>query len=183
MSEIMTRFEPCDHYWIVGDDAASAWSSARATYVPLGDASYTAWRATSGGLTTRIVSESELTAVLAAHGLRGPVVDLVAYAADARWRRETGGIVVGDVPVETDRQSQAMLTGAHAYVAAHPAATIQWKTAAGFVTLDAATVTALALAVGAHVQASFACEADVAAQIASGSITTPAQIDAAFASI
>lgn len=50
-----------------------------------------------------------------------------------------------------------------------------------FVALDAAQTIALARAVGAHVQAAFAREADVAERIASGDITTPAQIDAVFA--
>ena len=110
-------------------------------------------------------------------------IDLAAYAADARWRRETGGVVVDGTAIGTDRESQAMLAGAHAYVVATPGATITWKSENGFVMLDAAAVTALAAAVGAHVQACFAAEAAVVAAIAAGTITTPAEIDAAFAAI
>jgi hypothetical protein len=47
------------------------------------------------------------------------------------------------------------------------------------VTLDAATVTAVALAVGAHVQTCFALEQTLDAEITAGTITTTAQIDAA----
>lgn len=108
---------------------------------------------------------------------------IIAYAADARWRRETGGIVVAGAAIATDRQSQAMISGAHAFVQANPAAIIRWKSPAGFVTLDAATVTAIALAVGAHVQACFAAEADVLAAIAAGTVTTTAEIDAVFAAL
>jgi len=55
--------------------------------------------------------------------------------------------------------------------------TIKYKSGAGFVDLDAATVTAVATAVAAHVQACFAVEADVAAAIADGTVTTTKQID------
>lgn len=107
--------------------------------------------------------------------------DLIAYAADARWRKETGGITVGGVPIATDRESQAMLTGAHAYVQANPTATIKWKSEAGFVELTAEQITALALAVGAHVQACFAKEAEVVGSI--GSYPTKESIDAAFVAV
>ncbi|MDQ2083092.1 DUF4376 domain-containing protein [Xanthobacteraceae bacterium Astr-EGSB] len=172
-----------DWYWAVGGDETRAWSSARSSYVAVDDATYLAWRA-GAGLPTRIDSERSLSDVLAPHGLRGPYVDLVAYAAATRWRRETGGVTIAGVTVATDRESQAMLSGAHAYVQANPAAaTIRWKSEDGFVALDAPQITALALAVGAHVQACFTAEADIAAGIESGTITTRAEIDAAFAAI
>ncbi|GHE51057.1 hypothetical protein GCM10019059_07820 [Camelimonas fluminis] len=103
--------------------------------------------------------------------------DLLAYAADKRWRVETGGITVSGVPVATDRESQSLITGAHAYVQTNPGVTIKYKSGAEFVDLDAATVTALATAVAAHVQACFASEADVAAAIADDTITTTQQVD------
>lgn len=110
-------------------------------------------------------------------------VDLAAYAATVRWLVETGGIMVGGAPITTDRESQAMISGAHAYVQANPSATIKWKTMAGFATLSAEQITALALAVGTHVQSCFSKEAEVAAAIQAGSITTMAEIDAAFAAV
>lgn len=105
--------------------------------------------------------------------------ELTAYAASKRYAVETGGIVVDGVTVATDRESQAMLTGAAAYVATSGAASIRWKSAAGWVDLTAAQVTALATAVGAHVQAAFATEAEVDAAITAGTLTTTAEIDAA----
>jgi hypothetical protein len=107
--------------------------------------------------------------------------DLIIHAAVARWRKETGGITIGGLSIVTDRESQAMVIGAHAYVVANPAAVIQWKTAAGFVELDAAQITALALAVGSHVQACFVKEAEVVGTIAE--YATLAEIDAAFAAV
>lgn len=79
---------------------------------------------------------------------------LAAY----RYARETAGITVGGAVILTDRQSQAMIVGAHSLVTAAPATLIDWKGAGGWVQLDAATVTAIALAVGAHVQACFSAE-------------------------
>jgi len=117
---------------------------------------------------------TSLQEVLAPYGI---FVDLAAYAADKRWRIETGGILVGGVPVATDRESQGLIIGAHAYVLANPDVTINFKAANGFVDLDAATVTAVATAVAAHVQACFAAEAEVAAAIADGRITTIQQVD------
>ena len=60
---------------------------------------------------------------------------------------------------------------------ANPDVTIKFKAANGFVDLDAATVTAVATAVAAHVQVCFAAEAGVVTAIADGDITTPQQID------
>jgi len=107
-----------------------------------------------------------------------PPVDLVAYAANKRWRVETGGIMVGGMPVATDRESQSLITGAHAYVLANPDVTIKYKSGAGFVELDAPTVTSVATAVAAHVQACFAAEADVVAAIQRGGVLTLDDVDA-----
>lgn len=106
---------------------------------------------------------------------------LLGYAAAARYRKETGGISVAGQPIATDRESQALISGAFALVQQQPQTVIRFKTPGGFVTLDAAQMSAIAIAVAQHVQACFALEADVAADITSGEIITPAEIDAAFA--
>ncbi|MBB5573321.1 DUF4376 domain-containing protein [Rhizobium paranaense] len=105
-------------------------------------------------------------------------VDLQAYAATKRYAVETGGIVFGDMAVSTDRQSQALIAGAYAYVQANPTITVNFKTANGFVNLTAAQVRAVANAVGAHVQASFAAEDAVVEAITVGTIKTAADVDA-----
>lgn len=104
---------------------------------------------------------------------------LAAYAADKRWRIETGGIVVNGAAIDTSRDSQAMISGAFAYSQANPDKLIKFKAATGWTTLDAATVAAIATAVGDHVQACFAVEEEVAAAIEAGTITSIEQIDAA----
>lgn len=109
----------------------------------------------------------------------GPTrAELLAYAADKRWRIETGGITVDGAQVDTSRDSQAMIANAHAYIVASGAPSITYKAVSGWVAMDAAAVTAVALAVGAHVQASFAFERNVDAQIDDGTIATTAAIDA-----
>ena len=110
-------------------------------------------------------------------------VDLKAYAASARYAKETAGITVNGAPIATDRDSQALITGAYSYVLAKPDATINFKSASGFVTLTADQIQAIALAVGAHVQACFAAEAQIDADIQSGKVTTTAQVDAAIAAV
>jgi len=105
--------------------------------------------------------------------------DLLTYAATKRYAVETGGITVDGSKVATDRQSQALITGAYNYVQANPDVTVKFKTSAGFVELTAAQMTAIANTVGAHVQASFAAEGEVDKQIIAGTITTTAEIDAA----
>lgn len=109
--------------------------------------------------------------------------DLLAASASARYSKETTGIVVNSVSVATDRQSQAMLTGAYNNAMRDSTWTTQWKGAAGFALLTAQQVIALAIAVGMHVDACFKKEADVASQIAAGTITTVDQINAAYAAI
>lgn len=58
-------YDPANHYWIVGGDAARVYSSAAVTYVSSTDPTYTAWQR-NGRQPTRILSEGELGDVLAA---------------------------------------------------------------------------------------------------------------------
>lgn len=113
------------------------------------------------------------------------VIDLVAYAAAKRYEVETGGIVVNGAPVATDRGSQTMIANALSYVVNSGAASVSYKSPAGFVTLTAEQIKAVGLAVGAHVQACFKAEDDVDAALHASppTITTLAQVDAAFAGL
>ncbi|MDL2397473.1 DUF4376 domain-containing protein [Rhizobium mayense] len=119
-----------------------------------------------------------LTAIVVGWSPDPVPVDLPAYAAAKRYTIETGGITVNGMLVMTDRQSQALIAGAYAYVQANPAVTVNFKTASGFVDLALAQVSAVANAVGAHVQASFAAEDAVVEAISAGSIKSTADIDA-----
>jgi len=80
--------------------------------------------------------------------------ELAAY----RYQQETGGITVAGARISTDRESQAMLSGALAYSAMTPGVLIDWKGEDGWTTIDQQTLAQIALAVGAHVQACFSRE-------------------------
>jgi hypothetical protein len=108
-------------------------------------------------------------------------VALRAYAATARWRKETGGIAIGGFAVATDDRSKALIQGAYLQAQRNPAFTAQWKIASGsFVTIGAAQIETVALAVAAHIQACFGKEAEVVQAIDNQVIDSFAQIDAAF---
>lgn len=104
---------------------------------------------------------------------------LLAYAASKRYAVETGGTTVAGVSMPTDRDTQAKIAAAYLLAQVNPATSFDWKTSAGFVTLSAAQIGAIAVSVGQFVQSAYAAEASVASQISNGTITTTAQIDGA----
>ena len=75
------------------------------------------------------------------------------------------------VPLSTDAVSQIKYIGAVVGAQIDPEAVINWKMVDGtFVTLDAPAITAVAMAVRAHVQACFDNEALLKAQV-EGAVT------------
>lgn len=107
---------------------------------------------------------------------------LIAYAADKRWQIETGGIVLGGVPIATDDRSKIMIMGARVAAAANPDWETVWHGADGQTyPLNATSMIAISDAVEAHVNSTFSTFAAVKSDIAAGDITTTAEIDAAFA--
>jgi hypothetical protein len=119
--------------------------------------------------TTRQLSDAEAAAVRA----EWATADLAAKSAAARkselaairYAKEVGGIVVGGAPVATDRETQAKLIAARILAKENAGYTVNWKTPAGFVSLDAATIISVADAVAAHIQACFDREAVLSAAI------------------
>ena len=104
-----------------------------------------------------------------------PPVDWTVRIAATRYDHETKGTTFthsdgNTYGIATDRQSQAMVTGAKVSLNGSTD-TVQWKTAQGFVTVDAADMDALAKAVRTHVQAAFDREAELEAKVADGTIT------------
>lgn len=63
------EYDPRNWYWYVGGDETRVFSSASGDYVPAGDPTFAAWKA-SGGVPTRIANEAELGEVLAPHSAR-----------------------------------------------------------------------------------------------------------------
>jgi hypothetical protein len=179
-------YDPLDWYWLASDGRLFA--SARQAIIAVSDDAYKAWLAAGNNPTPWPKDETATQTGVALQWvfdtIDAPIfVDLTSYAANARFLKETGGITVNGAAIQTDRDSQAMISNAYAYVTASGAASVSYKTASGFVTMDAATLKAVALAIGAHVQACFAIEGSVGAAIAAGSIKTTADVDAAFDAI
>lgn len=105
-------------------------------------------------------------------------VERKAALAERRWQAETGGAVVAGIPVATDVRSQSVITGASVAAMLDENYSVQWKTSAGFVTLNREMVIGLAQGVRQHVQACFDREAELVEAIEAATTTTAlAEID------
>ena len=91
--------------------------------------------------------------------------------AARRWQAEVAGITVSGMQVDTGRDSQALITGAAVSAMLDPTYNVHWKTAAGFVVLNAEQIIGLASTVRAHVQACFDREAELLTALADGTLT------------
>jgi Domain of unknown function (DUF4376) len=145
------------------------------------------WSAAGSFIYGSGVSDAQKALVAAVYAAHNPLISgLKAYAANARYLKEVGGIVVGGIKIATDRESQGMLTGAAALAQLNSGFTTNWKADDGtFVALGAAQIIGVAQAVGNHVSTSFSTEAQIVAEITATppTITTTDQIDAVFAAM
>lgn len=92
---------------------------------------------------------------------------LEAIAA-RRYEEETKGITVNGIRIDTGRDSQALITGAALAAMLDSAYTCRWKTASGFIELNAQQLLAIATAIRAHVQACFDQEAELTDAVEKG---------------
>ena len=84
---------------------------------------------------------------------------LLEEVAAHRWKIETGGIVLGGVPISTDRESQAQLNSAYTSLSGGLISDTPWKASDGsFTMLTMAGIEPVVQAVAAHVCACFAAE-------------------------
>lgn len=97
--------------------------------------------------------------------------DWPAAIAAQRYKEEVRGIVIDGRPIDTQRDSQGLITGAAVQAMLDPGCSLRWKTSAGFVDLNAQQIIAVASAVRAHVQACFDREADLLEAFNNGAIT------------
>ena len=175
-----TQFNVADWYWAIGGDEANVWSSMRAMSVPVADADYVAWLATNLH-PTAIDTMEDLEAVFTQ---QFPPGSPNTYNPFARFEKLNGGIVVNGVPFASDPITRSSLNTAYIYTQSEPGATFDWKLPDGsFVTLNKAQVEEIQNATSAFGQACFLCESDNAAAIDAGTITTNAEIDAAYAAV
>jgi len=85
----------------------------------------------------------------------------ITELAQRRYTAEITGITVNGSEIKTDRESQAMITGAYNAIQINPNKTIDWKGTNGWATLNATAITAIASAVADHVQACFTREKEL----------------------
>jgi hypothetical protein len=95
----------------------------------------------------------------------------IAAIAARRYVAETGGITVSGVQIDTGRDSQALITGAALNAFIDSTYVCNWKTATGFVQLDAQTLIGVATTLRAHVQACFDREAELLAALDAGTFS------------
>lgn len=91
--------------------------------------------------------------------------------AARRFQVETGGVTVEGVQINTERDSQSLLTGAAFAASLDPGYHTKWKAATGFVDLTGEQILGIASQVRAFVQACFNREAELLGAVADGSIT------------
>lgn len=108
---------------------------------------------------------------------------LKAYAADRRWRKETGGVTLpNDVVVKTDDAAQRKVAELRRRAAdGEIALPFGFKAETGWIDADLPVIEAIDQAIAAHVAACYALERQIDGDIEAGAVTTTAQIDAAFA--
>jgi hypothetical protein len=88
-----------------------------------------------------------------------------AAIAAARYSTETAGTTVNGITIDTERDSQALITGAAVAAMLDDNYSLNWKTDAGFIHLSAPEIIAVAQSVRAHVQACFDREAELCALV------------------
>ena len=177
-------FNPANWYW-TKDDGTTVFSSERMSVVPSNDAGYLTHLELVGGTSRWPVDANGQQTTASMQDALAPYnldASLVNYAARKRWEKEIGGIVVSGVAVATDDRSKQMIMGARIAAEADANFTTPWVAADGTVVeLTAAEVIGVSNAVLAHVQNCFTTFASVKADVESDTITTRAQVDAAFA--
>ncbi|CAD5276532.1 conserved hypothetical protein [Bosea sp. 62] len=136
-----------------------------------------------GRFYVRDVTQAALDAALTA----GPVVDLIAYLKELRWRREVGGVTVevGGAPVLVSTARGDDRATLHATLTAITMGLRADGATYNFVdgrprAVSNADMQVAILAALSHVQAAFDLEMALTVEIEAGTITTTAQLDAAF---
>lgn len=148
--------DPVPEGWIkVDEGTGDAYFLAQNNYLPqplMTDDGKYRWRLDGSGQ----IVENDLT----------PTLDELKAAkraeiAAARYAAEISGITLDGVEIRTDRESQALITGAALAAMQDENYILKWKAVSGFVELGAEQVMSVAQAVRQHVQSCFDREAEL----------------------
>lgn len=112
-------------------------------------------------------------------------VDLLAYAATARYYKQIAGINYMNAQIDTHPAEVQNVSSILAGATAGSQSSVTYKAASGFITLTLAQLSTMLANMNAHVQACYAAElqADNGINANPATIGTTAQIDALFAAI
>ena len=125
------------------------------------------------------LAESGLSIAAAPEPAPPAEAELIAHAANLRWRSEVAGIVVAGVSVATDDRSKTMILGARMAALADPGWNTIWHGAGGQTyPLDAAVIIAISDAVQVHINAGFSRFAALRSAILAGEARTFEEVDA-----
>lgn len=121
--------------------------------------------------------------VVAAHPSQEEIkAQLKAYAADHRWRKETGGVTLPNgVIVRTDDAAQRKVAELRRRAAAGEIPLpFSFKAETGWIDADLSAIQAIDQAIAAHVAACYTLERQIDNEIDAGEVTTRSQIELAF---
>ena len=104
---------------------------------------------------------------------------LKQYASQVRWDKTQAGLTLSNgIKLSTTDASQGRITAALLILERGWVKAIRWKADSGWIDVDLATMTQIAQAVAAYVQACFATEAAIGDAINAGDISSGTAIDA-----
>jgi hypothetical protein len=181
-------YDPYDWFWLADDGRIFA--SARQIVVDNTDAAYIDWTSAGNVATHWPRDTSDMQTVATLQAVLTPFnlfIDLAAYAAYARSNHASGGFTIttiSTVPFLTDPTSRNTINSAFQYAQANPAHITNWKMSNGsFIALSNTQMATVNNDITTFVQSCFTCEGTTVSGIIGGTITTHAQVDAAFAAI
>jgi hypothetical protein len=190
-------FDPKDWYWFVAGDSANVYSSARNIYVPTSDSNYATWLQHNGGAPS-VPTESDIWYYVkdfqpwwlwdaGAQKVSQPSVgawhkqQLRQYNTDVRTRIVGGGMTAAGIPIKTDDIARGFINDARTHADADPTYTTQWYGSDGeFYPVDAATIISMSDLVARHTSDCYLVFKDMDEKILLNTITTTAQVDAAY---
>ena len=193
--------QPSDWYWRVGGDPDHVYCSARNVYIPNADGAFQTWL-TAHGAPSAIDDEQSIwyyvSSVLPSWLYDGTsfaqptpttytAAQLIAYANIRQWAKATAGhtVTIEGVPItfQTTPDSMNFLSGkVQRLLQPDPPAAVNWQIGtSAFKQIAAADFITAATQIADFIQSTFDLLDGLFGQIASGTVTTTAQIDAAFA--
>ena len=174
---------PFNNYWLA--DNARVFASARQLVTDENDPDYTEW--TGNGNTPTPwprddAGDQTNDALQATVGQLGMFVDLKYYTWDKRWSTEQHGITLtSGMPIKTDDRAQAKINGLVIAATNDPTIATNFHAADdSYWPLDAAAINAMSAELQSFIDQCFATSKTTIDGIDGGTITTRAQVDAAF---